>query len=936
MNKIRNFANEHRYYVLALGLCAMSQAYADCSVITDNNGYNTYNCTDNVSQSINIKNDNTTVNLFKESTLSNSIKISNNSNINLNLDGIVTGKKASLILLASDSNIKMSENFNFINTGLDFSYLRGNNNTVTFAKGAKIQSDKMLRFWGENNTVNFDGTFYAIKSNGTPELRFVNASNLKFYFGDNAQLGNANGQEAARMYFISTGKNQSNLNVYFGKGSLTTSFYQGALLFMDDSGTDLKTGTQNSNFEFAGTKIIASSKSILSKKDITDEAKTSAIKMNSVHNSTFTFKPAADGESSYISGTAYGIFLKGTNQSNTFNFDQSIIDGQWASLYVSPQSYKTTVDAKNSIFNGDIVFGSNDSNITLMDSTVNGNVLLDWAGTNLSLINNNIISGQVYGGQANTLNVISTTDSILTSNINNFATINKLGSAKYQINSALKDAVVKDGTGQDKIIPLNININEGELVLNSQDNKYSGNTNINGTLTPNQNNTLSSNSVHNIYAQGKLNLAGHSQEISELNNSGTVSFNAQKTPTTLTINNNYSGTKGSQILFNGTGLETLALQGNAKGQTKLFFTENNSQSNTLLEGKKLVTSTIDQDLKTIFSTDQYLPGGAYEYNLYQKDNSLFLSAYQNGMPVFRVDSANYLANNMLGNNLFDFSLLGQHSKQKGTLWIDQKHKNTDFYSGNSQIKTSADTDRTQLGGDIVTWNDQKNQLNIGLTAGEGTAKSSSFSELTGKETSSKVHGYNAGIYATLSPENIEGLSGYGLLGYRWLDNTAYNTTGKTTYDSNGLEGILNTAYTFKVGHSSNNLVNYYVQPNAEFDYKQLRTKGMVDEYNTSISLHDNSHISSQVGLQGFLTYTYGNLDLQPYVGVKYKYTPDRYTVNLDDDKSSISGTKSTVRYSVGVEGKISDQFVIGGDLSKEYGKSDYQDSTASLNLKYLF
>lgn len=190
--------------------------------------------------------------------------------------------------------------------------------------------------------------------------------------------------------------------------------------------------------------------------------------------------------------------------------------------------------------------------------------------------------------------------------------------------------VIKGGGG--------LTLDQGLTTLSGA-NTYAGATNIaSGTLRAGAANTLSAASAHTVATGTTLDLAGFSQTVAALNNSGTVALSggAPGSATVLTVNGPYSGSNG--VLKLGTTLggsggvsDRLVLDGPAaiaSGKTTMQIT-NLGGLGALTTGNGIeVISAINGATTTAQTTKDafalaggHVDAGAYEYRLYAADSN---------------------------------------------------------------------------------------------------------------------------------------------------------------------------------------------------------------------------------------------------------------------------------------------------------------------------
>ncbi|WP_241027107.1 autotransporter outer membrane beta-barrel domain-containing protein [Variovorax sp. RKNM96] len=174
----------------------------------------------------------------------------------------------------------------------------------------------------------------------------------------------------------------------------------------------------------------------------------------------------------------------------------------------------------------------------------------------------------------------------------------------------------------------------GTLTLSGQ-NSYTGSTAVNGgTLKAGAVNAFSGASAHSVGAGGTLDLAGFSQKLPSLANSGVVSLVGAAPGTTLTVTGAYVGNNGTLRLGIVPGIgspasDRLILDGagaSASGRTSVQIANFGSLgAMTIGNGVELISAingatTTAQTTKDAFAlAGGHVDAGAYEYRLHAAD-----------------------------------------------------------------------------------------------------------------------------------------------------------------------------------------------------------------------------------------------------------------------------------------------------------------------------
>ncbi|WP_019657296.1 autotransporter outer membrane beta-barrel domain-containing protein [Variovorax atrisoli] len=298
----------------------------------------------------------------------------------------------------------------------------------------------------------------------------------------------------------------------------------------------------------------------------------------------------------------------------------------------------------------------------------------------------------------------------------------------------------------------------GTLTLSGA-NVYTGATNVaQGTLKAGAANTFSAASAHSVAAGATLDLAGFSQTVASLANSGTVSLVGAAAGTTLTVTGAYVGNNGVLRLgtvLSGTGpSDRLVLDGataSAGGRTTVQVT-NLGGLGALTTGNGIeVVSAINgatttaQTTKDAFSlANGHVDAGAYEYRLYAADangageNWYLRSSIPGAAPqVPAAPVITYRAEASL------YSALPGQLRQGNLAMLGDLRKRV----GDDDVKGTASTSTNPAGSDRRAWA-RVLSTDIDIQQG-GTVSPSSKGRLTGFQAGTDLlatPNWRAGIY----------------------------------------------------------------------------------------------------------------------------------------------------------------------------------------------
>ncbi|MBN6044259.1 autotransporter outer membrane beta-barrel domain-containing protein, partial [Citrobacter sp. ku-bf4] len=393
-------------------------------------------------------------------------------------------------------------------------------------------------------------------------------------------------------------------------------------------------------------------------------------------------------------------------------------------------------------------------------------------------------------------------------------------------------------------------------------NTYQGLTHVaNGTLRAGVENTLSARSDYRVDSGAQLDLNGYSQTLNSLELAGTATLSSPSqvkaafTPTTMTINGDYTGNNGLLALQTVLGddssaTDKLVVKGDTSGTTRVSVSNAGGNGAQTVEGIQIVE--VEGTSNGTFVKEGRIVAGAYDYSIVKSNNQNWVLTSQasvtppspvtpgepeppvppapEGPSQYRPESGSYLANILAANTLFNTRLhdrLGETQytdaltgEQKVTsLWMRHIGGHNRFRDGSGQISTQSNRYVMQLGGDIAQWStDGLDRWHLGLMAGYANSKSRSRSSLTGYTSRGEISGYSAGLYGTWYANDADKTGAYvdGWMLYNWFDNSVSGQgLASEKYDSDGITASLEAGYTFRLTESSNGRDSYWLQPKVQ-------------------------------------------------------------------------------------------------------------------------
>ena len=523
-------------------------------------------------------------------------------------------------------------------------------------------------------------------------------------------------------------------------------------------------------------------------------------------------------------------------------------------------------------------------------------------------------------------------------------------------------------------------------------NTYSGNTLVSrGTLRAGAENTFSDASDYIVNDGASLDLNGYSQTLNSLALAGTTTLSspprvkAAFSPTTLTINGNYTGNNGLLALRTVLGddlsaTDKLIVRGDTIGTTRVSVTNAGGGGSQTVEGIPIVE--VEGASNGTFVKEGRIVAGAYDYNIIKKNNQNWhltsevipdplppdepapaspeqpvpvTPAAPEGKHQYRPETGSYLANTLAANTLFTTRLhdrLGETQytdaltgEQKVTsLWMRHIGGHNRFKDGSGQISTQSNRYVMQLGGDIAQWStDGLDRWHLGLMAGYANSKSRSHSSLTGYTSRGEISGYSAGLYGTWYANDADKTGAYvdGWLLYNWFDNTVSGQgLASEKYDSDGITASVETGYTWKLAEFSERNA-LYIQPKVQVTWMDVQADTHIEKNGTRVVDKTDGNLQTRLGVKAYLQ-GHNAIDdskgrtFQPFVEANWIHNTQNYSVQMDDINSDVKGSRNIAELKAGVEGQLTKNVTLWGNVAQQIGDNGYSDTQGMLGLKYSF
>lgn len=481
-----------------------------------------------------------------------------------------------------------------------------------------------------------------------------------------------------------------------------------------------------------------------------------------------------------------------------------------------------------------------------------------------------------------------------------------------------------------------------------------------------------------------------------LNAGGTINFQHAEDAAwqTLTISDDFIGNGGkvvfNTVLFDDTSeTDKLIVEGNTSGHTGVEVNNIGGTGAQTAEGIEIVSVGGSSD--GTFEKASRIVAGGYDYNVVQKGKNWFLTSLVEPVdppvdpvdppvdpvdppvdpvippqaPVppaappqsehqYRPEFGSYQANSYAANTMFMTRLhdrLGETQytdmltgEEKVTsLWMRNVGGHTRFRDGSGQLKTTANRYVLQLGGDVAQWStDGLDRWHLGLMAGYGNSQSRSASSLTGYHSRGEVNGYSVGLYGTWYANDADKSGTYvdSWMLYNWFDNKVMGQDQATeNYHSSGVTASVEAGYSVKVGERGRN--SYWLQPKAQAVWMDVQADDHRERNGTRVKDETQRNLMTRLGVKAYIS-GHNAMDdgkartFQPFIEANWIHNTQTTRIRMDDVSNEMRGTRNIGELKTGVEGQITPQLSVWGNVAQQIGDKGYSDTQGMLGVKYSF
>lgn len=429
----------------------------------------------------------------------------------------------------------------------------------------------------------------------------------------------------------------------------------------------------------------------------------------------------------------------------------------------------------------------------------------------------------------------------------------------------------------------------------------------------------------------------------------------------FTINGDYTGVSGSQIVMNSllgddsSATDHLSITGNSAGQSGIRLTNIGGLGAQTINGIEVINVGGNSD--AAFTLTKPAVVGAWEYSLNKKDDgnwyleSTSTASDDNGNSdtdngnsgdnggsntptpnapqVMAPEVGAYLGNYMAAQGMFlhkrddrDQLTLRDNDDLNTWMYVKGRYHDDEIAGG----KVSYDTTQyvMQVGTDFISNQLDNGVLHAGMMFGAGQAKTDSTARHNARSAHGKVDGVNVGLYATWQEDPQLRLGSYidSWASFGWYHNKLRSDgRDNESYNSNGFAASLEAGHAWVV--ASENERTWKIEPQIQAIYSYLDQDNHTDADGVRISTLDNDGVLTRVGVKSSFFNQKDVQEWQPYMAVNWLNGAGQNDIAINGEVFSNNTPDNRGQLELGITGKLNPTTLISLRASGEWGENSY-------------
>lgn len=277
-----------------------------------------------------------------------------------------------------------------------------------------------------------------------------------------------------------------------------------------------------------------------------------------------------------------------------------------------------------------------------------------------------------------------------------------------------------------------------------------------------------------------------------------------------------------------------------------------------------------------------------------------------------------------------------------SMWLRNVGGHTRQHDSSGQLSMQSNRYVMQLGGDVAQWSSNNaDRYHLGVMGGYANQKSRAENQRNGNHATSSIDGYSVGVYGTWLQDNESKEGAYvdTWVQYNWFNNTLSGDDVATeTYKSKGFTASVESGYTWKMADLSERSA-LYIQPKAQITWMGVKADSHKEVNGTRVEGNGDGNIQSRVGVRLY-GHAHNKLDdgndrnFQPFVEANWIHNTKDFGASLNGEKVNLAGNRNIGELKAGVEGQLSKNVSLWGNVAQQVGTKGYSDTQGMLGIKY--
>ncbi|RNK28265.1 autotransporter outer membrane beta-barrel domain-containing protein [Neisseria meningitidis] len=388
----------------------------------------------------------------------------------------------------------------------------------------------------------------------------------------------------------------------------------------------------------------------------------------------------------------------------------------------------------------------------------------------------------------------------------------------------------------------------------------------------------------------------------------------------------------------------LTLKSKVTGKTAIVFEEKALNNLKNLTYRQLIKTETDVEPDAFFLLEEYKKG-RYRLFLRQCPNGFCIGVEKLAIPIPTHLVASYAQQAQAANTLFALRLNDKNSDifdrtlPRKSLWLRVIDGHSNQWVQGKTAPVESYRKGVQLGGEVFTWQNESNQLSIGLMGGQAEQRGTFRNPDTDNLTTGNVKGFGAGVYATWHQLQDKQTGAYAdsWVQYQRFRHRINTEDGTERFTSKGITASIEAGYNALLAEhftKKGNSLRVYLQPQAQLTYLGVNGK-FSDSENPHVNLLGSRQLQTRVGVQAKAQFSlYKNIAIEPFAAVNALYHNKPFGVEIDGERRVINN-KTAIESQLGVAVKIKSHLTLQASFNRQTGKH-HQAKQGALNLQWTF